>query len=306
MKIFKQLTLTAFILLISASATAQIKGNGNLTQRIFEFRGIEVLDFHVTVEAEIDLSATDDLYIQVDENIFEHLTIKMKGNRLVIDQKQWVAPSEPIRLILSAKGLQKIKNTAWGNIRIKNMDQDEFKAIMNVGTLYLEGKVDNLDIETNAGKIDASRLEANTVNTTVKENGEVIANAGSKLTYGGQGFGKVVYLGTPELKAVNASAELRLLTYDNELELRASAKAIAYIEVKIKNNTAKRKQIRFRGPSESPFGYGAPIGARVVKSETFPVGTRIYQVNPLGKDKLLLIIKAENEGQTLKLYTDSE
>lgn len=306
MKNVKQLTLVTLLLLITVSVSAQIRGSGDRELRAFEFRGIEVLDFQVTVHAEIDLSATNDLYIEADDNIFEHLTIKMAGNRLLIDQKEWVEPSAPIRMILSAEGIRKLKNSAWGNITIKNMNQKDFRAQMNVGTLYLEGKLDHLEVQTGAGRIDASKLEAKTVSATVKENGQIVANASTKLTYGGQGFGKVVYLGSPELKTSKASEELQLVTYEKELELREQAKAVAYIDVKIKNNSARRKQIRFRGPVEKPFGYGAPIGARAVKSETFPVGTRIYEINPLGKDKLLLIIKAENEGKTLKLYTDSE
>lgn len=307
MKNSKQLILCLLILFSSTTAFGQIKGDGNRQMRAFEFRGIEIIDLHVTVNAEIDLSATEDLQIEVDGNIFEHLTIKMTGNRLVIDQKEWVQPSETIRLVLSAQGLKKIKNTAWGNILIRNMDQTQFKAVMNVGTLALEGDVDHLEVQTNAGRIDASKLTAKTVAATVNENGQIVANASSKITYGGKGYGKLVYLGTPELKAAgSASSELQVVSYEKELEIRESAKSVAYIDVKIKNNSSKRRQIRFRGPVEKPFGYGAPIGAKSVKSETFPVGTRIYQINPLGKDKLLLIIKAENEGQTLKLYADSE
>lgn len=292
------------MLFVCFSTFGQVKGNGNREMRAFNFRGIEILDFHVTVNAEIDLSATNDLYIEVDENLFEHLTIKMAGNRLVIDQKEWVQPTKAIKLILSAEGVKKIKNTAWGNVLIKNMDRETFKAVMNVGTLTLEGTVEHLDAETGAGRIDASKLKTKTASTTIDENGQIVVNA-ETITYGGKGFGKLVYLGTPTLTAA-ASSELQLITFEEELTNRQNAKAISYIDVRIKNNSSKRKQIRFRGPVEKPFGYGAPIGAKAVKSETFPVGTRIYQVNPLGKDKLLLVIKAEDEGQTLKLYTDTE
>lgn len=138
----------------------------------------------------------------------------------------------------------------------------------------------------------------------IKENGQILINA-KKVTYGGSGYGKLVYLGAPALVA-SGSTSLQVVTFEEEAVNRQNAKAIALVDVKIKNNSAKRKQIRFRGPVEKPFGYGAPIRAKAVRSETFPVGTRIYQINPLGKDKLLLTITAQDEGRVLKLYADNE
>ena len=180
MKILKTYILTALFLLTATTLSAQIRGNGKIEQKVFDFSNIEVLDFQVTVNGIIDLSYDNELYVEADENIFEHLTIKMSGNRLIIDQNGWVEPSQPIRIKLGTTQLKRIKNTAWGKLQIKGMDQEYFRADMNVGDLNLEGKVDRLDVKTGAGRIDAQRLEAREVSARIDENGRIVANASGK------------------------------------------------------------------------------------------------------------------------------
>ncbi len=307
MKSIKSYILTALFVFISSSAFGQINGNGNIQQRAFDFSGIEILDFQVTVHGIVDLSYDNDLYVSVDENLFEHLTIKQSGNKLIIDQNGWVEPTKPISIKLGATQLKRIKNTAWGKLIIKGMDQEYFRADMNVGDLILEGKVDRLDIKTGAGRVDAQNLEARQVSARIDENGRIIVNATQKVELGGKGFGRLVTVGDPVVEN-NASrgSELEIMTLSEDRILLENAKKLQYVEVKLKNNSSKRRQLRFRGPVEKPFGYGAPINAKGTKKETFPVGTRVYEESTLGKDKLLLIIKEGDEGQVLKLYEEEK
>jgi len=307
MKTYKSHILTAIFLLIATGLSAQIHGNGKIEQRAFDFSDIEILDFHVSVVGEVDLSYDNDLYVEVDENLFEHITIKMQGNRLVIDQKGWIQPTQSIRIKLGATQLKRIKNTAWGNLVIKGMDQEYFRADMNVGDLTLKGKVNRLDIKTGAGRIDAEQLEAKQVSVRIDENGRVMANASEKISLGGKGFGRLVYVGDPEIEKSNsASEELVVVRLEEDLILQQDVKTIDFIEVRLKNNSKKRRQLAFRGPVGKPFGYGAPINAKATKKETFPVGTRVYEQGTLGKDKLLLIIKEGDAGQVLDLFADNK
>lgn len=303
MKTLKTYLLTAMLLLTAINLQAQIRGNGKIEQRVFDFSGIEVLDFQVTIHGEVDLSYDNDLYVEVDENLFDHLTIKKSGNKLIIDQNGWVEPSQPIRIKLATTQLKRIKNTAWGKLTIKGMDQNYFRADMNVGDLMIEGKVDRLDVKTNSGRIDTQELEAREVSARIDGNGRIIAQASEKISLGGKGFGRLVAVGDAEIERNgSASDELEIMTLEEDLQLQENAKSIAYVEVKLKNNSSKRRQLEFRGPIEKPFGYGAPINARGTKNETFPVGTRVYESGTLGKDKLLLIIKEGDEGKVLELF----
>lgn len=300
MKQFK--TYLTIILLVIASqlATAQVKGNGQSEMRAFDMKDIKTIIFNVTVDAEIDLSKKDDLFISVDKNLFKHLIIKKSGNTLRIDQKKWIQPQSRIKVTFGAQGLQKLKNTAWGNIKIINIDQDAFEAQMNVGSLLMEGKVNKINVSTNAGNVDLSKLKTGKATAKIEENGRIILNA-DEVAFEGNSFGQLVYLGQPKLSG-NAGSDFNLTPIAKYKD--PAFVTVDFVAVNLENNSAKRKHIRFRGPIEKPFGYGAPIGAKAVKQESLPVGTRIYQENAIGKDKLLLTITKENEGQTLKLFKD--
>jgi len=282
-------------------ANAQIKGNGQFEMRAFDMKDIKTIVFNVTVDAELDLSIKDELFVRVDENLFDHMIIKKKGSTLIINQKGWIQPQANIQVIFGAQGLQKLKNTAWGNIKLINVDQEAFEAQMNVGSLQMSGKVEQLTVSTNAGKVDLSKLQVGKADAAIEANGRIILNA-DQIAYGGDGFGQLVYLGTPELKGKSSGQDFNLTAYD-DYQKQALVK-VEYVDVKIKNNTSRKRNIRFLGPIESPFGYGAPIRAKAVKNETLPVGTRIYQENLIGKDKLLLTITKDNAGQTLKLFKE--
>ncbi|OEK02302.1 hypothetical protein BFP97_12585 [Roseivirga sp. 4D4] len=299
MKNFKSY-LTLLLLAITCQlSNAQIKGNGQFEMRAFDMKDIKTIVFNVTVDAEIDLSIQDELFVRVDGNLFDHMIIKKKGNTLRIDQKDWIQPQANIKVIFGAQGLQKLKNTAWGNIKLINVDQEAFEAQMNVGSLQMEGKVKNLTVSTNAGKVDLSKLQVEKADASIEANGRIILNA-NQIEYNGDGFGQLVYLGSPELKGKSSDQDFNITTYDNYQ--KQALVEVEYVEVKIKNNTGRKRNIRLLGPIESPFGYGAPIRAKAVKNETLPVGTRIYQENPIGKDKLLLTITKDNAGETLKLF----
>lgn len=295
-KLYLSLLLLAFT---CQYANAQIKGNGQFEMRAFDMKDIKTLVLNVTVDAEIDLSIQDELFVRVDENLFDHMIIKKKGNTLKIDQKDWIQPQANIKVIFGAQGLQKLKNTAWGNIKLINVDQEAFEAQMNVGSLQMEGKVQNLTVSTNAGKVDLRKLQVDKADASIEANGRIILNA-DQIAYSGDGFGQLVYLGSPELKGKSSTEDFNLTTFE-DYQKQALVK-VEYVEVKIKNNTSRKRNIRFLGPIESPFGYGAPIRAKAVKQETLPVGTRIYQENLMGKDKLLLTITKDNAGQTLELF----
>ncbi len=294
--------LTIILLAITCQLShAQVKGNGQFETRAFEMKDIKHIVINITVDAEIDLSMQGELFVGVDENLFDHMIIEQTGNTLNIDQKDWIQPRANIKVIFGAQGLQKLKNTAWGNIKLINVDQDSFEVQMNVGSLKMEGSVENLKVSANSGKVDLSQLQVNQASAALEGNGKIILNAES-IEYNGNRFGQLVYLGSPDLQAKSSNGDLILTPFADYQNQELTE--VEYVAVKIKNNTTRRRHIRFRGPVEKPFGYGAPIRAKAIKQESLPVGTRIYQENPLGEDKLLLTITKENAGQTLKLFKD--
>ena len=80
--------------------------------------------------------------------------------------------------------------------------------------------------------------------------------------------------------------------------------SVQWITFKIKNNSLNRKHFVVRGPKAdgSKFGYGFPMMPQAVRKEKWSVGTKIYFKSKFGINKLLVTIKAEDAGKTVKLF----
>ncbi len=50
------------------------------------------------------------------------------------------------------------------------------------------------------------------------------------------------------------------------------------------------------------FSYGFPMMPGFSKKERWTTGTKVYKVNKIGIRKLLVTIKSEDEGKTVKLF----
>jgi len=289
------------IAVLSHLSMAQVNGNGQLEARTFNFENITHLQLHIVVKAKLDLSLNDEFFIRTDSNIFDYIELKQKGGKLKIDQKEWIEPTS-IEITAGLKGLQKLTNTAWGEINIINMEQPSFEANMNVGYLKVQGSSKSFKAEVGAGTIDTRDLITQVLEAQINQNGRIISDNAQRIELSGNGYGQFVYDGQDVLTWKDESSELTVSTLEEFYEQEANKEAVAYIDVKLKNNSGKRINIVFQGPIDAPFGYGIPIRARGSKKERLPVGTRIYKESFLGKGKLLLTITAENQGKTVSLF----
>ncbi|GEM_PF-2312105 len=304
MKTIKVIALAIFSI-ASLAAHGQINGNGNLETKAFNFEGIEQIKFQVTVRAELDLSLNDEFFVRTDENIFEHLKVKQKGNTLIIDQIEWIEPTA-LHITAGLKGLQKLSSSAWGNISIKNMEQESFSAYMDVGRLSMEGTLVSLNAKVGAGSIDARNVQMKNVNARIDQNGRIITDNAQVINLTGDGYGQFVYDRADVLNWTDNTSEIVSSTLEEFKYQEDNKNDVLYVDLKLKNNSGKKIDIVFRGPIDAPFGYGIPIRAKGVKSERLPVGTRIYQESLLGKDKLLLTITEDNKNETLNLFSESK
>ena len=79
---------------------------------------------------------------------------------------------------------------------------------------------------------------------------------------------------------------------------------ITWINFKIKNNSWNRHNFFVVEPKQngSKFSYGFPMMPGTKRNEKWSIGSKIYKVNKLGLRKLLVEIKAENEGKIVDLF----
>lgn len=282
-----------------STANAQVKGSGEMVTQLIEVQSFNKIKNSLSSNINIVVGEEHKLSITIDENLLELIDIEVIDGELDINQKEWISPTKKIQIKITAPQLVKFNNSAHGSYTITNIVTEQFNVMSPVGDIILTGKVKDLSIGTEVGDINATNLIASNAEVKIWSFGTVTIHAINKLDANVSKNGKVVYVQEPEVlkKKIREGGQVISLEENN-----APAKEVVYINVKLKNNSSGRVNIVFEGPKEASFGYGAPFNLLQTRKERFPVGTKVYLQRPLWKNKLLLEIKEENAGQTIKLF----
>lgn len=295
MKTFIIIILSMFFF---TDINAQKRGNGNIVSIEKALSNFSVIYNGLSSNITFEYSNQASAELIVDENLINSIQIEVINGVLVIDQKEWISASRQIEIKISAPSIKGFKNSAHGEYVINNIEGKEFSVDASVGKITLEGFTDYLDIQTNVGKIDASNLETRTAILTISSFGEIIVNATEIVEANISGTGKVIYVGEPSI--INSeNVDGKIISIEENSIPKAP---VDYINVKLKNNSLRRVHLVFAGPENARFSYGFPIGRFHSRTKRFPVGTKIYLDNGEEEKRLLLEVKLEDSGNTLKLF----
>lgn len=292
--------ITILMLLISTSLIAQVKGNKNIETRSFDIENVEVIQINFYAQITIDQSAEEGMSITMDSNLFDKIDTEVVDNKLHLDQLKWVQPSQKVIINIGAPNLKRVEKGTHETLKIVNVNTDKLLVNAHVGKVIVEGAAKRFDIGAENGEVDASKLIAHNSRVNIWGWGKAIVNVQDELYS--------TLNNDARLEIVNAPKSLK---GDTKRYLKRKEKLenseIKWITFKIKNNSWNRNHFVVVGPKEdgSKFSYGFPMMPGKVKKERWSTGTKIYKVNKIGLRKLLVTIKAEDEGQTVKLFEKS-
>lgn len=295
----QKIAILLLSLLVSLSVNAQIAGDKNITSETFPLENIKSIEINLTSDIVIDRSGKNEITITTDENLIPLIAKEMKGGKLNLNQKEWIRSSDRIKITIGAPNLKEIICDAHSNILVKEINAAEFEALVNVGTVTLQGKVQELKLQNKVGQIDASELEAENAEIRITSWGDVRARVNNRLTTFLSGDGKLDLVNTP--KELSGDANNR--SSKNE-ESTANKEDIHFINLELKNNSWNRKQYVVVGPKPNgrSFSYGFPMNPGQVRKKYWTNGTKVYETNWWGIRKLILTIEADDEGQLVKIY----
>ncbi len=285
------------VFLISIAGIAQVKGNKEIITKMFPAEGLTALEMGLYASVTIDASATTMMTITTDSNLMDLIDTEIVGGTLKLAQKEWMQPSNGILIAIGAPALQRLQVEVHETVRLDNVQREKISLMAINGKIIASGTVTNAGIGAEGGIVDASTLEAKVVNLNIWGDGKAIVNASEVLENTLSDEARVVLVQQPV--KVKGSMKKAL----------ANAHPIAnaknpYISIKIKNNSWNRNHFTVRGPKAdgSHFGYGFPMMPGAVKKERWTVGTKIYKVNKLGFNKLLVTITEDDENQIIELF----
>jgi hypothetical protein len=296
----KKITLLLFF--ISFCGLAQIKGNKDIETRTFKIENIKTIKINLYAKVTIDQSAREGLTITADTNLFDLIEKEVINNTLYLDQKEWIQASQNMIIHIGAPELKRIISGTHDTTKIINVDNDELQVNAPIGNVIIEGKTKELRIGSELSKIDATKLLAENALVNLWSWGTVKVNVINTLWANVSNDGKLLYVNQP--KKLDITKKKGGNAYSLNEEIKIQNTDAVYIKFKIKNNSLNRINFKVVGPKPdgSNFGYGFPMMPNAVRKENWTIGTKVYRVNPIGLNKLLVTIGSDDENKTVNLF----
>jgi len=288
--------LGLLLMLISISSLAQVKGNKNIQTRSYEFHNLEVIKVDLNAKITIDQSLKEGMTIQMDENLFDKIDIEIVDGTLQLSQLKWIQPSQKIVIKIGAPRLKRVEQDTHGILLIINVNNESLNIMAPLGKVVVSGKTQQLSIGSENGEIDASKLIAENVRVNIWGRGKAKVYADNEVYS--------ILKDDAKLELVNSPRKLKGDTKKALKKKKEDRLDLKWMNFKIKNNSWNRNQFVVVGPKKNGgrFSYGFAMMPGFSKKERWTTGTKVYKVNRLGLRKLLVTIKSEDEGKTIKLF----
>lgn len=282
-----------------SDANAQVKGSGEIVTQEIKVEAFTKIKNGLSSDYSIKIGNKLELKITADKNLIQLIQIEVNDGELYINQKEWISSTKQIKIEITAPALTQFTNSAHGSYKILDINNAVFKVDAPVGDIFLSGRTKNLIVNTKVGKVDASKLTANKAKLSIESFGTIKVNMIEEVEAFVSNNGKIVYTEEPQILKSKTEKGGRIISVEED---SAPAKEVVYINLKLKNNSSDRISLVFVGPENAMFSYGISLNIFQARKERFPVGTKIYLERPLWKNQLLVEIKEEDAGKTVKLF----
>ena len=182
-----------------------------------------------------------------------------------------------------------------------NINNSTFTATAEVGTIRLLGKSELLQANAEVGTVIADDLEVNIADVDIDGWGKVSVGKAKTISGMVRHGGNLVYQDSATNVKAGSDDESTVVLAGSTSTVETKTR---YIKLKVKNNSWKRLNAYVIGPKPDgkKFSYGFPMRPGQVRDKNWTIGTKVYRKTALGVRKLLIEIKAEDEGQVVNLH----
>ncbi|MGB7860355.1 MAG: head GIN domain-containing protein [Acidimicrobiia bacterium] len=213
------LVLMTFLLVGCTTGLVGIRGSGDLVSETRDVSGFTeiVLDTSGTVTVEV--TGTESLVIEADDNIISVLTSVVEGGALVLSADGRFSTSSHIKYTVTVATLEGVSIGGSGDIGGSGIEGDALTAdisgsgmisftgvdvarvessISGSGAIELSGRTGDLAVSIEgSGNFDGENLTADQATVDIGGSGSVVVNATDSLQVELAGSGNVEYLGEP-------------------------------------------------------------------------------------------------------------
>jgi Putative auto-transporter adhesin, head GIN domain len=180
-----------------------VEGSGNIITESREVSGFNEIILGGTGRVVVEVTGTESLTIEAEDNIMPLLETTVRDGRLRLDTRASISPTVDIVYTITAATLDGLVISGSGVVSATAIDGSDFRVdISGSGDVKAEGTLTGLLSVSisGSGEFDGESLIAPEGRVDVSGSGNAVVNVTDNLEVSVSGSGDVVYLGSPSVE----------------------------------------------------------------------------------------------------------
>lgn len=200
-----------------------VRGSGDVISESREVSGFDEIVLQGSGTVRVDVTGTESLTIEAEENLLEFLTTDIENGRLELGSTRSISPTEEIVYTITASSLKGLDVSGSGDITATGVSGDRLDlevsgsgsievpdlgsdlvsvGISGSGDIELSGSTRSLDLSiSGSGQYRGDDLVTESADVTVSGSGNAVVHVTDELNARVSGSGHVEYVGEPSVNA---------------------------------------------------------------------------------------------------------
>lgn len=190
---------------------AATEGSGDVVTETREVGGFQEIDVRGSGEVIVDVTGTESLTVEADDNILPLLETEVDNGVLVLSVESNIDPTVGPKYTITAATLQGVSIAGSGDVTATGLDVDEFSVdIAGSGDVSPTGTAASLSVSiAGSGSYRGEDLVVETGSVDVAGSGRATVNVTDELDVDISGSGEVEYIGSPTVtQSISGSGDV--------------------------------------------------------------------------------------------------
>jgi hypothetical protein len=179
-----------------------VQGSGNVITETREVTGFSEIVVGGSGAVRVDVTGTESLTIEAEDNIMPLLETDVTNGRLVLDTSRSISPTVDIVYTITAATLEGLAVSGSAGVEATGIDATDLSVdISGSGEVVTVGTLDgllSLSI-SGSGAFDGESLTAPEGTVDISGSGDAVVNVTDTLDISVSGSGNIEYLGSPDV-----------------------------------------------------------------------------------------------------------
>ncbi len=195
----KILFVTLLLITFSACNYWGVRGNGDFTNEVRDIKEFDEIEVSGAFVVYVRVGDEPSLEVDADDNLLRLITTKVRGNKLIIEQRKNLRSSRDIVVRVSTPDLNEVGASGANEIFVKGINSRDFKVSMSGACEFeADGETQFLDVDiSGAGYVNTKDLYADEVKIDISGAASADVYASDFLDAQVSGAGSINYYGDP-------------------------------------------------------------------------------------------------------------